>query len=71
MRKEEAKIGLRPTLFEVETALSFLYFKEEKVDYALVEVGMGGRLDATHVEAALNEQFGGSDKTSDKPWWLQ
>ena len=36
MRKEEAKIGLRPTLFEVETALSFLYFKEEKVDYALV-----------------------------------
>ena len=26
---------------------------------------------ATHVEAALNEQFGGSDKTSDKPWWLQ
>ena len=49
MRKEEAKIGLRPTLFEVETALSFLYFKEEKVDYALVEVGMGGRLDATNV----------------------
>ena len=48
MRKEEAKIGLRPTLFEVETALSFLYFKEEKVDYALVEVGMGGRLDATN-----------------------
>lgn len=41
MRKEEAKIGLRPTLFEVETALSFLYFKEEKVDTALVEVGMG------------------------------
>ncbi len=26
---------------------------------------------ATHVEAALNEQFGGRDKTSDKPWWLQ
>lgn len=26
---------------------------------------------AAHVEAALNEQFGGSDKTSDKPWWLQ
>ena len=25
---------------------------------------------ATHVEAALNEQFGGSDKTSDKPWWF-
>ena len=49
MRREEEKTGLKPTLFEVETALSFLYFKEEHVDYALVEVGMGGRLDATNV----------------------
>ncbi len=49
MRREEEKTGLKPTLFEVETALSFLYFKEENVDYALVEVGMGGRLDATNV----------------------
>lgn len=38
-----------PTLFEVETALAFLYFAEEKVDYALVETGMGGLLDATNV----------------------
>ena len=49
MQREEEKTGLKPTLFEVETALSFLYFKEEHVDYALVEVGMGGRLDATNV----------------------
>lgn len=49
MRREEEKTGLKPTLFEVETALSFLYFKEEHVNYALVEVGMGGRLDATNV----------------------
>ena len=49
IKREEAKTGLKPTLFEVETALSFLYFKEEKVDYALIEVGMGGRLDATNV----------------------
>lgn len=49
MQREEERTGLKPTLFEVETALSFLYFKEEHVDYALVEVGMGGRLDATNV----------------------
>lgn len=49
MKREEGKTGLKPTLFEVETAISFLYFKEEKVDYALIEVGMGGRMDATNV----------------------
>ena len=49
MKREEEKTGLKPTLFEVETAISFLYFKEEKVDYALIEVGMGGRMDATNV----------------------
>ncbi|MCD8020569.1 MAG: bifunctional folylpolyglutamate synthase/dihydrofolate synthase [Clostridiales bacterium] len=38
-----------PTLFEVETALAFLYFAEETVDFALIETGMGGRLDATNV----------------------
>lgn len=47
--KREEKTGLKPTLFEVETAISFLYFKEEEVDYALIEVGMGGRMDATNV----------------------
>ena len=49
MKREEEKTGLKPTLFEVETAISFLYFMEEKVDYALIEVGMGGRMDATNV----------------------
>ena len=49
LKREEEKTGLKPTLFEVETAISFLYFKEEKVDYALIEVGMGGRMDATNV----------------------
>ena len=49
MKREEEKTGLKPTLFEVETAISFLYFKEEKVDYTLIEVGMGGRMDATNV----------------------
>lgn len=38
-----------PTAFEIETAMAFLYFYEEKVDYVLVECGMGGLLDATNV----------------------
>jgi len=38
-----------PTFFEAVTAMAFLYFAEEKVDWAVVETGMGGRLDATNV----------------------
>ena len=37
------------TFFEFTTAMAFLYFAREKVDFAVVEVGMGGRLDATNV----------------------
>jgi dihydrofolate synthase / folylpolyglutamate synthase len=37
------------TFFEVTTALAFQYFAEQRVDVAVVEVGMGGRLDATNV----------------------
>lgn len=37
------------TTFEVTTALAFLYFARERVDLAVVEVGLGGRLDATNV----------------------
>ncbi|MHC1720615.1 MAG: folylpolyglutamate synthase/dihydrofolate synthase family protein [Clostridiaceae bacterium] len=38
-----------PTEFEIITCAMFLYFCEEKVDYAVVEVGLGGRLDSTNV----------------------
>lgn len=37
------------TWFEVTTALGFLYFAQQQVDIAVVEVGLGGRLDATNV----------------------
>ncbi|HIH01630.1 TPA: bifunctional folylpolyglutamate synthase/dihydrofolate synthase [Thermoplasmata archaeon] len=37
------------TFFEFTTGLAFRYFSEQKVDVAVVEVGMGGRLDATNV----------------------
>lgn len=38
-----------PTFFEMVTAMAFHYFAEEEVDWAIIEVGMGGRLDATNV----------------------
>jgi dihydrofolate synthase/folylpolyglutamate synthase len=37
------------TFFEVYTAFALLYFKEKKVDFAVLETGLGGRLDATNV----------------------
>lgn len=39
----------QPTLFEIVTAAAFLYFSDRQVDVAVVEVGLGGRLDATNV----------------------
>ncbi len=38
-----------PTQFEVLTAAAFLYFAEKKVDYAVIEVGLGGLLDSTNI----------------------
>lgn len=39
----------QPTVFEVETALAFLYFYRQKCDYVLLETGMGGSTDATNI----------------------
>ena len=39
----------QPTYFEVLTAVAFTYFAEQEIDLAVVEVGMGGRLDCTNV----------------------
>jgi len=41
--------GDRPTFFEIMTSLAFLHFVEKKVDIAVVEAGLGGRLDSTNV----------------------
>ena len=40
---------LYPSFFELTTALAFLYFAEQEVDVAVVEVGLGGRLDCTNI----------------------
>lgn len=39
----------KPTFFEITTALAFQYFRQESVDVAVVEVGLGGRLDSTNI----------------------
>lgn len=43
------KAGLDPTFFEWTTFLAFDYFRKQKVDVAVIETGLGGRLDATNV----------------------
>ncbi len=48
-RIKKEKPSLTPSYFEILVAASFLYFAQEKVDFAVVEVGLGGRLDATNV----------------------
>ena len=40
---------LFPSFFELTTALAFKYFAEEKIDIAVIEVGLGGRLDCTNI----------------------
>lgn len=40
---------LHPSFFELTTALAFKYFAEQKVDWAVIEVGLGGRLDCTNI----------------------
>lgn len=40
---------LHPSFFELTTAMAFCYFADEKVDVAVIEVGLGGRLDCTNI----------------------
>lgn len=37
------------SFFEISTAMAFAYFKAKKIDYAIIETGMGGRLDSTNI----------------------
>ncbi|MCF6466024.1 bifunctional folylpolyglutamate synthase/dihydrofolate synthase [Clostridium sp. Cult2] len=52
--KEKIEIMLKegyehPTTFEIVTTIAFVYFKEENVDYIVLEVGLGGRSDSTNI----------------------
>jgi len=46
---QAGKLSQMPSFFEVLTAIGFLHFAEEGIDIAVLEVGMGGRLDATNI----------------------
>ena len=48
-QKAKQKLKHSPTHFEALTAIAFSWFKEQKVDWVVLEVGLGGRLDATNV----------------------
>jgi dihydrofolate synthase/folylpolyglutamate synthase len=39
----------KPTFFEIFTALAFLHFAQQEVDFAVIETGLGGRLDSTNI----------------------
>ncbi len=52
---------VKPSFFEVNTAMAFKYFADKKVDIAIAEVGLGGRLDSTNViipELSIITQIG-------------
>lgn len=48
-RNKELIERIKPSFFETAVAMAFTYFAQEKVDVAIIEVGMGGRLDSTNV----------------------
>ncbi len=50
---EKGELPWHPSFFEMMTAIAFAHFAREKVDIAVLEVGMGGRLDATNVVEPL------------------
>jgi dihydrofolate synthase / folylpolyglutamate synthase len=47
------RAGVEPTFFEIMTAAAFKYFADQAVDIAIIEVGLGGRLDSTNVITPL------------------
>lgn len=51
----KTEMGSSPVYFEILTALTFLIFKEENVDYAIIETGLGGLLDSTNVVENKNK----------------
>lgn len=52
-RQAAAAMDRAPTFFEMTTAIAFRYFARERVDVAIIEVGMGGRFDSTNVVAPV------------------
>jgi dihydrofolate synthase/folylpolyglutamate synthase len=65
---QQGSLPQHPSFFEILTAMAFLYFAEAKVELAVLEVGMGGRLDATNVVEPLLSII--TDISLDHTEWL-
>jgi dihydrofolate synthase/folylpolyglutamate synthase len=66
--KERSALPHLPSFFEILTAIAFVYFSEQKVDIAVLEVGLGGRLDATNTVDPLISVI--TDISLDHTEWL-
>ncbi len=64
----QGRLPQHPSFFETMTALAFLYFAEHGIDLAVLEVGMGGRLDATNIVEPLVSVI--TDISLDHTEWL-
>jgi dihydrofolate synthase/folylpolyglutamate synthase len=64
----EGRLPQHPSFFEILTAQALVYFAEEKVELAVLEVGMGGRLDATNAVDPLLSVI--TDISLDHTEWL-
>jgi dihydrofolate synthase/folylpolyglutamate synthase len=64
----EGKLPQHPSFFETITAVAFLYFAEQALDLAVLEVGIGGRLDATNIVEPLLSII--TDISLDHTEWL-
>lgn len=49
IKKASAELEINPTFFEFGTTMAFLFFYEKKVDWSVIETGLGGRLDSTNL----------------------
>lgn len=49
LKLQELPREIQPSFFEFTTIMAFEYFYQQKVDYAIIEVGLGGRLDSTNI----------------------
>lgn len=65
---DAGRLPQSPSYFEMLTAQAFLYFAEQQIDMAVLEVGMGGRLDATNVVDPLISVI--TDISLDHTEWL-
>ncbi|OQX98985.1 MAG: dihydrofolate synthase [Bacteroidetes bacterium 4572_128] len=48
-KNKEIILKIKPSFFEITVFMAFEYFSREKVDFAIIEVGLGGRLDTTNI----------------------